>query len=488
MANPYTAPSISGYNSNPPPDDGSNTAANEIKWSTQKTKLADPIKTLAETDITNTTAAFLKVLGGNGVTSTAISYTVVAADQGKLVRATAASITITTPDATDVTAPFVFALLNNSSGTITFDGNGSQTIDGNANITVTPGSGMVIFTDGSNWFTTGQQGTLVGKQLMFGDVINGTITESNATNAVTYSLKTLAGNDPSSTDQVLVCFRSATATSGIYVYRNITSATSLTISSGSTLGATNSVAFNVWLVLFDDSGTIRMGAINCRSGVSIYQLGALPVVSSTAEGGAGAADSAHVFYTGTAVTSKPYVVLGYCEYGSGLATAGSWNVSPSIIQLVSHGTHMPGETIQVRSNTDGGVATGSTAVPYDDTIPQNTEGDQYMTQAITPTSAANILIIDHLGTYANNTGAKGAVSLYQDTTADALMSQGRYLATNEENNMRLYHKMVAGTASATTFKIRMGATSGTNTLNGSAAARKFGGVNYSVLEVKEIMA
>ena len=62
MANPYTSVSISGYNSNPPADDGENTDANTIKWATHKTKLADPIKDRTDTMDTNITAAFDKTI------------------------------------------------------------------------------------------------------------------------------------------------------------------------------------------------------------------------------------------------------------------------------------------------------------------------------------------------------------------------------------------------------------------------------------------
>lgn len=79
FTNPYTAPSISGYNSSPPPDDGSETAANKVSWSTHKTKLADPIKTLSETDVSNTTAAFAKTINTdadvNNTVAGSISYT-----------------------------------------------------------------------------------------------------------------------------------------------------------------------------------------------------------------------------------------------------------------------------------------------------------------------------------------------------------------------------------------------------------------------------
>lgn len=40
----YTKPSQSGYNSSPPPDDGTTSEANKLKWATIKDKLADPNK------------------------------------------------------------------------------------------------------------------------------------------------------------------------------------------------------------------------------------------------------------------------------------------------------------------------------------------------------------------------------------------------------------------------------------------------------------
>src|SRR6185437_4179925 len=134
MANPFTSTSVSSYNSNPPPDDGSHIASNIVAWSTIKTKLNDPIKSAFDTSETNINTAFSKIVGGAGITSTATDYTVLAGDQGKLVKVTGAGgITITTPDSLTVGAPFVFALLNASSGSVTFTGNNpsvQQTIDG----------------------------------------------------------------------------------------------------------------------------------------------------------------------------------------------------------------------------------------------------------------------------------------------------------------------------------------------------------------------
>lgn len=44
----YTPPTLSGYNSSPPSDDGSSTSSNQVKWSTIKTKLGDPLSTYAQ--------------------------------------------------------------------------------------------------------------------------------------------------------------------------------------------------------------------------------------------------------------------------------------------------------------------------------------------------------------------------------------------------------------------------------------------------------
>jgi len=50
--------------------------------------------------------------------------------------------------------------------------------------------------------------------------------------------------------------------------------------------------------------------------------------------------------------------------------------------------------VQVVNVTDSAVATGSTTMNSDNTIPQITEGNEWMTLAITPTNASNKLFIE----------------------------------------------------------------------------------------------
>jgi hypothetical protein len=304
---------------------------------------------------------------------------------------------------------------------------------------------------------------------------------------------TLSGNDaadPSSTNKVRVPFRSVTAATGTFSQVVVSAATTLVISSGSTMGASSATAFRLWIVAFNDGGTLRLGAINCLSGKNIFKLSGWGIASSTAEGGAGAADSAQVFYTGSAVTSKAYTVLGYMTWESGLTAAGTWDAVPTRIQLFGPDVPLPGQEVQSVINQTGAVATGTTTVPNDDTIPQNTEGDEYVTQAITPTSAANVLAIEANAQFAISTGIEAVWALFQDSTANALSAVVvQTVAADTLSVAAIAHQMQAGTTSATTMKIRGGPESaGTLTFNGASAARRLGGVANSYLGIREVQA
>lgn len=344
---------------------------------------------------------------------------------------------------------------------------------------------------GTNLSFVGSVLTFTASAILYGSnpiFINGTLVPSVGSNALTVTVKTLAGATPSASDPVYVLVRSATAANGDFTVLTITAATTLVISSGSTLGATSSTAFKIWIVGFNDAGTFRLGAINCLSGTSIYPLSDGTVVSSTAEGGAGAADSTQVFYTGSAVASKPYAILGYMTWEAGLATAGTWNAVPTRTQLKSPDVPLPGTTIQSQHNMTGAVATGTTTLPNDDTIPQNTEGDQYMSQAITPLSAANLIHIE-AGVQTSNSASNAiAAALFQDATANALASTSHNTAnTFERVKHALSYKQLAASTSAQTFKIRAGGHSaGTTTFNGSGGTRTHGGVQNSFMECREI--
>ena len=148
-----------------------------------------------------------------------------------------------------------------------------------------------------------------------------------------------------------------------------------------------------------------------------------------------------------------------------------------------------GSIVQVVNVQTGAVATGSTAMRNDDIIPQITEGNEYMTLAITPKSATNKLKIDVVVNYEDNDGGFTIIALFQDTTANALAATMVQSTAGYMDNWEFTHYMAAGTTSATTFKVRIGAvTSGTITFNGIGGARKLGGVVASSITITEIKA
>lgn len=151
----YVSPSILGYNSNPPSDDGSETSDNEVVWATIKEKLADPLKTFSEAVDTALETAFGKILFNQFDDITA-NKSVAATDNGTIFIATN-TITVSLLAAATATDGFVFGIYNNGTGVITIDPNSSETIDGATTITLLPGDAAIIGCDGTKWLTVSKR-------------------------------------------------------------------------------------------------------------------------------------------------------------------------------------------------------------------------------------------------------------------------------------------------------------------------------------------
>lgn len=191
------------------------------------------------------------------------------------------------------------------------------------------------------------------------------------------------------------------------------------------------------------------------------------------------------------ITAAGNVGIGTSSPGQLLTVAGT-------IESTSGGVKFPDGTTQTTANSkvvqvvntmNSAVATTTTVMPYDDTIPQNTEGAELMTATITPTNASNKLRIDVKVFCASSFGDIG-VALFQDATAGALAAGGVDIVNRANAMMEVSftHYMTAGTTSATTLKVRGGqSTSGqTFTFNGDSGARLFGGVIASSITITEI--
>lgn len=124
MATKYTSQTISGYDANPPPDDGTTGDDNKVTWAKHKTKLGNPIKTLAEA-INTALVAHVDVTPLTKSTN----YTTIESDDLRTIECTG-SPTITLGLAATMGAGYIVRVKNTSTGTVTVQRGGSDTIEG----------------------------------------------------------------------------------------------------------------------------------------------------------------------------------------------------------------------------------------------------------------------------------------------------------------------------------------------------------------------
>ncbi len=141
----------------------------------------------------------------------------------------------------------------------------------------------------------------------------------------------------------------------------------------------------------------------------------------------------------------------------------------------------------------GVVATMTTQIPYDSTIPQNTEGDEWsaLNVTITPKKSTNNLSVDlQVALISNNLSTDDSVvALFIAGNANAIAATAfRSAGGGTDSPVRItVPPFLANGASPMSFNVRVGpGTSGqVVTVNGSGGVGKFGNVAVSSLTVIE---
>lgn len=129
MGTKYTTQSLTGYNSSPPVDDGTQSEANKVKWATHIGKIGDPLKT----QVANMDAALVDVADIAPIAKTA-NYTTLAEDHQKTIEVTTATVTITLLAIASAPSGYTVIVKNNSGGNVNLDATGSETIDGSTDL------------------------------------------------------------------------------------------------------------------------------------------------------------------------------------------------------------------------------------------------------------------------------------------------------------------------------------------------------------------
>ncbi len=145
-----------------------------------------------------------------------------------------------------------------------------------------------------------------------------------------------------------------------------------------------------------------------------------------------------------------------------------------------------GGVVQVFHTTVSSSDSTTTSIPFDDTVPQNDEGKEFMTLAVTPKATTNKLRIDVVIIGSHSVSSDFMIAaLFKDSDTSALRAAWERSDSAGGKTLAFTHFMDAG-ATSLTFKVRAGGFgAGTFTFNGTAGSRRLGLVAASSITVTE---
>jgi hypothetical protein len=133
-------------------------------------------------------------------------------------------------------------------------------------------------------------------------------------------------------------------------------------------------------------------------------------------------------------------------------------------------------------------ATGTTTIPLDNTIPQNTEGTEFMSVTITPDRVGDKILVEAHGVFSHSNNLTIVAALFVNNDANAVAvaaettSVGGHLRT-----LILRYMHTVTDLNPITFKVRAGGSgTGTITFNGLSGTQRFGSTIKSMITAREI--
>lgn len=183
--------------------------------------------------------------------------------------------------------------------------------------------------------------------------------------------------------------------------------------------------------------------------------------------------------------ARTFSLFGGSLHYATLGQKGAGEINATGLYVNGHGT-----VAQFVEAETAAYSTAGTILPVDDTIPQNTEGDEILTVAITPTNASSTLKIEvDVAVQLNVAAGVFACAVFVDTTANAIAARAGTVATTDKPETLIFvHTLSAASTSARTYKVRCGSATATDLkINGDNSTRLFGGVMASSLTVTEVL-
>ena len=334
-------------------------------------------------------------------------------------------------------------------------------------------------------------------QNLFDDALTGgTYTNANISGIITFG--TATGNRTIST--------SATITTG--TIPNLTSSTaSITLGTIPTLtaGTTTSTAANITngtvQTLTASTATISVGTysglINSStgtfSGAINSTLGTIATLNST---------TGTIGNLSTTLAGDFTISQGTGTLGTTGVTAGTYGTSTAVprivvdskgrISSVSTAAISSGKVLQVTRSTTTSVITCGTAIPWDDTIPQSSEGNEVLTIAITPISATSIIYLkfDASGSANGAVTNSATIAFFKDSDTNAIYATQVpfWTASGYGAKFNGSYSELSSSTTLRTYKVRIGINNANSIfINGNTSGvRQYGGVSIAQLEAWEV--
>jgi hypothetical protein len=141
---------------------------------------------------------------------------------------------------------------------------------------------------------------------------------------------------------------------------------------------------------------------------------------------------------------------------------------------------------KIFQNSTGSLFVIAGTIPFDNSIPQNTEGGEVVTQSITPQSTTSKLLIEAQVVATNSALSDTSAALFQDSISSALVASGEEGDVGDLSIITLSYLMDAGTTSPITFKLRAGSSTGSLYINGVGSISPiYGGASNTFIRVTE---
>jgi hypothetical protein len=132
----------------------------------------------------------------------------------------------------------------------------------------------------------------------------------------------------------------------------------------------------------------------------------------------------------------------------------------------------------------------TTVIPYDDTIPQNTEGTQILSLSFAAKSTTNRVRGRFRGFVSSATSARNVIAaVFSSASASAIAATITSTpGADQPTTIDFEFEYVPASTSSLTYTVRLGPQAGTVRMNGNSAGRLMGGVSSATLILEEIQA